>query len=208
MSHRIPSPLRHRPPGPGVHPMAGAALVEALVALLVVAFGVLGFIALQARTAVSGVEGYQRALALELVGDMGQRMAINRAGTRKSYYLRADIGVDASCQVPPAPAAGAAAANFDTAAFDLANADICAWHGLIREAVGAPGAGAGTVISRVRGCITATGNPDEFLVALVWQGVQPTGPSPLACGRGDTAAFPNDNLRRGVSTVVRIGSLS
>ena len=55
--------------------------------------------------------------------------------------------------------------------------------------------------------ITATANAGEYLVALVWRGVHATAPSPLDCGRGDATAFPDDNLRRGVSTVLRIGSL-
>jgi len=187
---------RHRRPR-----QSGAALVEALVALLVIAFGVLGFIGLQARSAVGGVEGYQRAQALELLQDMVQRMSLNRVGTRNGYYLRSDIGVDALCPVPvpiaPLPA------GFDTAAFDLANADLCAWHGLVRDALGRPGA----ALASVRGCITATANAGEVLVALVWQGVQASGPTPLECGKGDIAAFPDDKLRRGVSQVLRIGSL-
>ncbi len=183
------------------HRQRGAALVEALVALLVIAFGVLGFIGLQARSAVGGVEGYQRAQALELLQDMVQRMSLNRVGTQSGYYQRGDVGVDPTCPVPlpaqPLPA------GFDATAFDLANADLCAWHGLVRDALGRPGA----ALAGVRGCITATANAGEMQVALVWQGVQATGPTPLDCGKGDVTAFPDDNLRRGVSQVLRIGSL-
>lgn len=180
----------------------GAALLEALVAMLVVAFGVLGFIGLQARTAVTGLEAQQRALALQLVNDMAQRMAINRSGTRAGYYLRADVGTAAACALPTPPAAGGGAV--DLAAFNLANADVCAWHGLVRAALGMPDA----ALARVRGCITATGTPGEFQVALVWLGTQPSAASLLECGRGDTASFPDERLRRGAGTLVRIGSLS
>lgn len=179
----------------------GAALVEALVAMLIIAFGVLGFIGMQARSSVGGVEGYQRAQALELLQDMAQRMNLNRVGTRQGSYQRADVGVDAACLVPLAPQP--APPGFDTTAFNLANSDVCAWHALIRDTLGQPGA----ALAGVRGCITATANAGEYLVALVWRGVHATAPSPLACGKGDTTAFPDDNLRRGVSTVVRIGSL-
>lgn len=179
----------------------GAALVEALVAMLIVAFGVLGFIGMQARSSVGGVEGYQRAQALELLQDMAQRMTLNRSGTRQGSYARTDVGVDTACPVPVAPQP--APPGFDAAAFDLANADICTWHALVRDALGQPGAS----LAAVRGCITATANAGEYLVALVWRGVHATAPSPLDCGRGDATAFPDDNLRRGVSTVIRIGSL-
>lgn len=181
----------------------GAALLEALVAMLVVAFGVLGFIGLQARTAVTGLEAQQRALALQLVNDMAQRMAINRSGTRAGYYLRADVGTAAACALPTPPVAGSGVA-VDLAAFNLANDDVCAWHGLVRAALGVPDA----ALARVRGCITATGTPGEFQVALVWLGTQPSAASLLECGRGDTASFPDERLRRGAGTLVRIGSLS
>jgi len=194
-----------RPPSPrprSSRRQRGAALVEALVALLVVAFGVLGFIGLQARTAISSLEGYQRAQGLALAQDMAQRITLNRTGAVKDYYLRDAVGVDGVCTVPAAPATGTVP-GFNAGAFDLANADVCAWHALIRQAMGQPGA----ELARVRGCVTATGNPGEVLVSLVWQGVQRTAATPLACGSDDATAFPDPALRRGVSTVVRIGSL-
>ena len=198
MTTRCPPP-KH-PPSP--QRQRGAALVEALVALLVVAFGVLGFIGLQARTAVSSLEGYQRAQGMALVQDMAERITLNRTGAVKDYYLRDAVGVNGVCTVPPAPAAGAVP-GFAAGAFDLANTDVCEWHALVRQAMGQPGA----ELARVRGCISATGNAGELLVSLVWQGVQRTAATPLTCGSDDATAFPDPSLRRGVSTVVRIGSL-
>ncbi len=195
---------RRIPVAPRRPPRArGAVLVEALVAMLVVAFGVLGFIGLQARTAVTGLEAQQRALALQLANDMAQRMAINRSGARAGYYLRTDVGTTATC-LQPTPPVAAPGITVDLAAFNLANADVCAWHGLVRAALAQPDA----ALARVRGCITATGAPGEYQVALVWLGNAPSAASPLDCGRGDTANFPDERLRRGVGTVVRIGSLS
>ena len=55
-----------------------------------------------------------------------------------------------------------------------------------------------------RGCIESLGG-GQYLVSIVWQGVQATGPSPLACGKD---AYPDENLRRGVSLVVRIADLT
>ena len=55
-----------------------------------------------------------------------------------------------------------------------------------------------------RGCIASVG-AGEYLVSVAWQGVQSTGPAPVPCGNG---AYSNENLRRGLSTVVRIGTLS
>lgn len=182
--------------------LRGSSLLEALVALVVVALGVLGFIGLQARSAVDGAEGQQRALALQLVQDMAQRMSLNRLGTRAGYYVRSDLGVNETCTPPPIPA-GLVAGSAQAGAHALAVADLCAWHAQIRATLGLPG---GT-LARVRGCISATDRPDEFQVALVWQGLRPSGPGPLACGQGDASAFPDDSLRRGAATVLRLGRL-
>ena len=178
--------------------------MEALVAMLIVAFGVLGFIGLQARTAVGSLEGYQRAQALVLVNDMAQRMMTNRVGTLAGHYLRADIGTTATCP-RPLPGAAALAPDFSQAAFDTANADVCAWADLLRGAAERDASGDSVAtLSNARGCITATENAGEYLLALVWLGRQATGPTPLACGRGDLTAFPSDSRRRGVSLLVRI----
>lgn len=192
MTHRAPTPRLQR----------GAALMEALVAMLIVAFGVLGFIGLQARTAVSNMEGYQRAQALVLLGDITQRMSINRVGTRDGHYVRASVGGSA-CTAPAAPATPPA--NFNAAAFATANADICAWADLIQGAAekDAGGNNVGAMLN-ARGCISATANANEYLVTIVWQGLQASGPAPQACG---VDAYGNENLRRGVSQVVRIGTL-
>ena len=190
-----------RAPRPG---QRGAVLIESLVAMLIVAFGLLGFIGLQARTAVSSLEGYQRAQALLLVNDMAQRMMTNRTGTQGGHYLRTDIGSTATC-LRPLPGAAAPAPGFSQAAFDTAHADVCAWADLIRGAAERDASGdAVATLSNARGCITATGATGEYLVALVWLGRQASGSTALDCGRGDTTAFPSESRRRGVSLLVRI----
>ena len=44
----------------------GAAMMEVLITMVIIAFGVLGFVGLQAKTALSQIEGYQRSQALML----------------------------------------------------------------------------------------------------------------------------------------------
>lgn len=181
----------------------GAALLEALVAMLIVAFGVLGFVGLQARTAISNLEGYQRAQALVLLADITQRMTINRTGTRNGYYVRTNVGATATCAIPTAPSP--APSNFNATAFDSANTDVCAWAELIRGAAekDAGSANVGAMLG-ARGCIAATANANEYLVTIAWQGIQASGAASQACGQN---AYSNENLRRGVSQVVRIGTL-
>lgn len=173
-----------------LHPtQGGAALMEALVAMLVVAFGVLGFVGLQARTAVSTLEGYQRAQALVLLDDIAQRIELNRANA--ASYAASGIGAADPGACPTAPGK---------------DRDICEWAKLIRGAGEKQGSDSVGAVIGAQGCITDLGG-NSYLVALVWRGVQPSGGSPLACGKGG-AAFTDEKLRRGVSKVVRIGVLA
>jgi type IV pilus assembly protein PilV len=166
---------------------AGAALIEVLVAMLIVAFGALGFVGLQARTTVSTLEGYQRAQALVLLNDMAQRMNANRAAA--ASYVASDIGVADPGNCPPGP---------------VATRDLCQWSDLIRGAAVQHGGTNVGAVQAARGCIESVGT-NRYLLSVVWQGVQPTGATPLACGSGDYAA---ENLRRGVSVVLQMADLS
>lgn len=56
----------------------GVGLVEVLVALLVLAIGVLGFIALQYRAVEATAESGYRVQAINLARDMAERIRVNR----------------------------------------------------------------------------------------------------------------------------------
>ncbi len=66
-------------------PQQGVGLIEVLVALLILAIGVLGFVALQVRAMEATVEGGHRIQAINIARDLAERMRINRAGA--STYL-------------------------------------------------------------------------------------------------------------------------
>ena len=57
---------------------AGALLIEVLVAVLICAFGLLGFAGMQARAVSTDFETLQRSEALVLIEDMVSRMNANR----------------------------------------------------------------------------------------------------------------------------------
>lgn len=165
----------------------GAAMIEVLVAMLVVAFGVLGLVGLQARTAVTTLEGYQRSQALVLLNDITQRINLNR--TQATAYVADDVGADAPGACPATP---------------VAARDLCEWANLLRGAAEQQaGAQVGAMLA-ARGCIASLGG-DRYLVSVVWQGVQATGATTLPCGTGE---YTDEALRRGVSTVVRIANLA
>jgi len=56
----------------------GVGMIEVLVALLILAIGLLGFIALQYRATEATVEGSYRVQAINLARDISERIRINR----------------------------------------------------------------------------------------------------------------------------------
>ena len=75
-----------------------------LVAILICAFGLLGFAGMQARATSSEFEGFQRSQALVLIEDMVSRMNANRA--HAAEYVAAGLIGDGpldDCAGLPAP---------------------------------------------------------------------------------------------------------
>jgi type IV pilus assembly protein PilV len=170
----------------------GALLIEALVSILICAFALLGFVAMQARATTSEFESYQRSQALVLLDDMVDRLNTNRANA-DSYVTAGLIGEGAV--VDCAGTAGAAR-------------DLCEWGNLIRGSAETRGTSkVGSMLS-ARGCITRPADSSKrYIVSIVWLGNVPTGAPTSSCGKAD-AAFPNEALRRVVSSSVCVGLLS
>ena len=166
----------------------GAAMIELLIAMLVVAFGVLGFVGLQAKTALSQIEGYQRSQALILINDISARIALNRVNA--AAYVGNDIGT-----TDPGDCS-AAATRVAT--------DLCEWSLSLQGAAELQGTTKLGAMTGARGCITSPAT-NEYLISVVWQGVQATGAPATVCGEGE---YSSENMRRAVTTVVQIANLA
>lgn len=173
---------------PATHSQRGAAMMELLIAMLVIAFGVLGFVGLQAQTALSQIEGYQRSQALILINDISARIALNR--TNAAAYVVTDIGTTN-------PGSCAAAAT-------QAAKDLCEWSLLIQGAAEVQGTAKLGAMTGARGCISSPA-ANQYLISIAWQGVQATGASANTCGQN---AYSSENMRRTVTTVVQIATLA
>lgn len=170
-------------------PQHGAAMIEILVSMLIVAFGTLGFVGLQARTTVTTIEGYQRSQALILVNDIAQRINLNRSNA--AAYVANDIGIadpgDCSTKAIGAPR------------------DLCEWALLIQGSAEQSQAGLKLgAVTGARGCITSP-SANRYLISIAWQGVQATGASPNTCGQN---AYSDERMRRTVTSVVQLGLLA
>jgi len=166
----------------------GAAMMEVLITMLVVAFGTLGFVSLQTKTAFSQIEGYQRTQALILINDISARINLNRANA--ATYVGNSIGTDdpGDCTTPPT----------------LAGKDLCEWSLLIQGAAEFQGTTKLGAMTGARGCITSPA-ANQYLISIAWQGVQATSAPSSVCGKN---AYSNENMRRAVTTVVQIATLA
>ena len=197
------NPLRPRRPR-----QRGAMLLEALIAILVCAFGLLGFAGMQARATSAEFESYQRSQALVLIEDMASRLNANRADAA-AYTGVSLIGRDVSEAAVCLAGVRASEPNLcNCGPLTGANLDLCEWGNLLRgSAETRNGVKVGAMFN-ARGCISKPASAtDRYVIAVVWQGIIRTGAPASACGKDD-AAFPAEPLRRVVSSVVCIGSLA
>lgn len=172
-------------------------MIEVLVTLVIVSFGLLGLAGLQARLQSSEMEAYQRSQALLLLNDMANRIATNRANAA-NYVTTATNpwGVGMTCP---------------TANADIVQSDVREWCNALQGASETSGTRVGAMIGG-RGCVESVGG--NYLVTVAWQGLTPLSAPPVAvaCGANsyDTAGSScvNDLCRRTVTTVVRIANLS
>jgi type IV pilus assembly protein PilV len=180
-------------------------MIEVLVTLVILVFGLLGLAGLQSRAQVAETESYQRTQALVLVRDMADRLSANRSAAladATAYIVPASdpLGVDSTVDCG-APAT-------------LAAEDLCNWHAALMGATESAGGacdtstGANCVGAMIgaRGCITSIA-ANTYLIQVVWQGMGRTGspPASITCGQGLYDA--DDLTRRAVTTVVHLGTL-
>lgn len=176
----------------------GVGLVEVLITLVVLAFGLLGLAAFQAKAHVGTIESYQRAQAAVLLQDMQARLSAN--------------GANAAAYVTPAPLGTNSTLGTDCAAATAGkDRDLCEWNLALQGAAERRSGNNAGAMQGARGCIAlvramndAPGvcTPAVYLVTVAWQGMHPTKAPAQACGKDQ---YGTDTHRRTVSARVAIG---
>jgi type IV pilus assembly protein PilV len=178
----------------------GFILLEVLVTIVILVFGLLGLAGFQLRATVAENEAYQRAQALILVQDMVDRINANRPNA--ATYIDTDL------HAQPIGTGDAEPPLEDCAGEDAGlERDICEWSNALKGAGEEDGGGAsiGAMIGG-RGCIIA-GGANEYFVTVAWQGLVPTvAPATTDCASG--LYGDDDAMRRAVSMRVVVSNLS
>lgn len=177
----------------------GVSLVEVLVAMVILAVGLLSLIALHGRLQVLQIESYQRAQALLLLNDMSGRITLNRNNAAQ-YVTPTFVGVGMTC---PGTSINRQQEDTDEWCDSLQGA---------AETLG--GVQVGAMVGG-RGCVQVLdAAANEYLVTVAWQGLAPLSapPASVTCGAGlynGPVGHPcqGDLCRRAVTTVVRIANL-
>ncbi len=129
MAH-MPRHLRRKPPVQ----QQGLTLMEVLVAMLVMAFGLLGIAALQTTTLKYQLGSTQRSHIAMLLGDYAERVRANLAQApgevnASPYLLEAESWADMSSSALPSPTAQCTG----TDAASRARCDMAQWRTSVRQ---------------------------------------------------------------------------
>jgi type IV pilus assembly protein PilV len=183
----------------------GTTMLEVLVTIVILAFGMLGLAGLQSKIFVAEMESYQRGQAVVLLNSMVERINANRTAAA-SYVSANALGTD-DAQPPTCPALPA-----NPTVAQVAANDQCEWSNALKGAAETKsGATVGAMIG-AKGCITqiqaedaTTGlcRPGIYLVSVAWQGLNATSIPNSTCGQGSYGS--DERLRRVLSARVSVG---
>jgi type IV pilus assembly protein PilV len=177
---------------------SGATLIEVLVTIVIIAFGLLGMAGLQLKMQASETEAFQRSQALLLVADMANRIAANRLNAA-GYVSTTEYGEGMTCP---------------TDVSTIQNRDLKEWCDALQGAAATETSGGVTTKQGAmiggRGCIQSIGG--DYFVTVAWQGLTPivAPAADITCGKDDYnsgTTCVNDICRRVVTTVVRVATL-
>ena len=170
---------------------SGFTLIEVLVTFIVVAIGLLGFMAYQINAMNQAVETYQRAQVMNELISMANRMRLNAPAAYNGEYLDDSINLG---KIPQE-----ACGNLPT----IAKRDLCEFNNILNS--GNQFTAAEFVPAGTLGCITELTSPQPgdlrvFRIEVVWPG-QAQGVTSIAipCGEGEIAEEDRRGLFRDVA---------
>lgn len=181
--------------------------------MIIILVGLLSIAALQAKAQIAEFESYQRAQGLILLSDIIDHINLNRetlscfAITTNTTAGTPFIGAAGSGHMGT-PACGASTTAYN----DIANDAINALDDLLQGAAESEGGTDVGAMIGARACISydasteLTGKPGTglYTVVVTWQALAALTAPSYNCANG---LYGNENMRRAVSTQIRIADL-
>lgn len=175
----------------------GTSLIEVLITIVILAFGLLGLAGMQSKLHLTTAESYQRAQAIVLLNDLSERINANRAQAA-SYVTPTPLGTDdgapEDCNIV---AAGPAR-------------DKCEVSNSLKGAAEKKSEVNTGAMTNARGCVTELRPVNNvsctaglYQVTVAWQGLHKTKEPDNTCGKG---LYGDDAYRRAISVTVAIGT--
>jgi type IV pilus assembly protein PilV len=180
---------------------SGLSLVEVLVAMVILSFGLLGLAALQSKTQLSELESYQRAQAVVLRDNMVKR--ISARYTVAAAYVTGTGNPLGTGDSQPTTCNGIT---------NLTTRDQCIWSNQLKGASEKQSSSNVGAMVGARGCVEqlvaedptpGICRPGVYRVSIAWQGLYPTVVPGIACGKN--AYGTDDSIRRLISAEVQVG---
>ena len=192
---------------------AGFSLIEVLITMIIILVGLLSIAALQAKAQIAEFESYQRAQGLILLSDIIDRINLNRetlscfAITTNTTAGTPFIGAAGTGHMGT-PACGASTSAYNT----IADNAINALDDLLQGAAESEGGTDVGAMIGARACISydaSTEVPGKagtglYTVVVTWQALAALTAPSYNCANG---LYGNENMRRAVSTQLRIADL-
>lgn len=171
----------------------GFLLIESLVSLVIVAFGLLALASFIIKATALAVDTTQRTRATALLSDMAGRMVSNK--THASSYTSAS---------QPGSGYGTPGTTTVCPGTDLVGADLCNWHNLLQGANDAQTGGNAAALG-FRGCLSMDSAAPIFTITVAWGATTPAERPNSDCGKDQ---FGADEYRRILRTTIRIPNLT
>lgn len=175
----------------------GTSLIEVLITMVILAFGLLGLAGMQSKLHLTTAESYQRAQAIVLLNDMSERINANRAQAA-NYVTASPLGTD---DAEPADCTAVAAGHAR---------DKCEISNALKGAAEKKSSTNTGAMTSARGCVTViqaqdtgTCTPGIYQVTVAWQGLHKTKAPDDACGKDQ---YGDDAYRRAISVRVAVGT--
>jgi type IV pilus assembly protein PilV len=194
----------------------GFALLEVLITIVIVAFGLLGLLGMQSKMELAEVEAYQRAQATLLVSDMADRMrsspfAACSAGATTIAQKNQCMALRLQAYLTSGTLGTGDSQPSDCSGLGVGAAlDECQWSNALKGVAETKASADVGAMTGARGCVEQIQAPDPsagvctpgiYRVSAVWQGLNPTAASSIACGSG---LYGSESLRRVIAVRVSV----